>query len=352
MRRLFISITLALAAGVVFPAARASAGSGPAARMPTGNFGVRLYDVPVSDAHNPRGLRYIIDFLHPGSVIRRRVLVLNQESRTVTFAVYPDAARITGGSFVGDAGATRSELTTWIRVRRRVLRLRPGRSALDMVTIRVPRHATRGEHYGVVWAQQSAMRRSASDTMIREVARVGIRIYLGIGHGGAPPTRFRITSVTGGRLKGGRPVLVAHVANTGGLAVDLAGTAQLSGGPGGASVAAVAEDQVLTLAPGQSGNVMFAERKGVPAGPWQAKIKLASGFTRAVAGSVIDFTSRRSGLPRAIWLLVSLLLLLLLAAAVAVLRMHARSRRAPKTRRPRDLRGDARRSRGPRELGT
>jgi hypothetical protein len=284
-------------------------------------FRVRLFDVPVSDAHNPRGLRYIIDFLHPGSVIRRRILVQNSESRTVTFAVYPDAARITKGSFVGDAGATRSELTTWTRVQHRVLRLRPGGSALDTVTIRVPRHPTRGEHYGVIWAQQSGLRRSAAGTMIREVARVGIRFYLGIGRGGVPPTRFRITSISGTTLKGGQPALVTHVANIGGLAVDLAGTARLSRGPGGASVSSVAEREVLTLAPGQSGNLIFAEHRGVPDGPWQAKVKLASGFTTAVAGSVIDFAPTGSGRGWLIW--GSALLLGLIIVAAAALRYRA-----------------------------
>ncbi len=234
MRRLLSMLTLALAAGIGLPAASAQAASTQASTMPSGSFGVRLYDVPVSEAHNPRGLRYIIDFLHPGSVIHRRILVLNQESQTGTFAVYADTARIRNGSFVGDAGAKRSELTTWIRVQHRVLRLRPGRSALDMITIRVPRGraATRGEHYGVIWAQQSSLRPTASGSQIREVARVGVRIYLDVGRGGAPPTRFRITSVTGRTLASGQPVLLARVANIGGLAVDLAGTARLSGGPG------------------------------------------------------------------------------------------------------------------------
>jgi hypothetical protein len=341
-------MTLALAAGIVLPAAGASAGTIGSARMPTESFGVRLVDVPVSDAHNPRGLRYIIDFLHPGSVIHRRILVQNSESRTVTFAVYPDAARITKGSFVGDAGATRSELTTWTRVQHRVLRLRPGASALDTVTIRVPRHPTRGEHYGVIWAQQSALRRSAAGTMIREVARVGIRVYLGIGRGGVPPTRFRITSISGTTLKGGQPALVTHVANTGRAAADLAATARLSAGPGGASVSSVAEREVLTLAPGQSGNLVFPERKGVPDGPWQAKVKLVSGFSTALAGSVIEFAPAGAGWGWLIW--GSGLLLGLIVVSVAVLRYRARPRPGRAPRRARDPRGYARR-RGPGELG-
>jgi hypothetical protein len=321
MRRLLSMLVLALAAGIVIPAASASADPAPGATSRAGMFGVRLYDVPDADAHNSRGLRYIIDFLHPGTVISRRILAVNSEARTVRFAVYPDAAKIVGGKFVGDSGETRSELTTWIRVQHPVLVLRPGQSALDRITIRVPRVATRGEHYGVIWVQQTAKLRRTDGSQIREVSRVGIRVYLAVGRGGAPPTRFRITSLTGRTPSAGRPVLIAHVTNTGGRAVDLSGKAVLSGGPGGASVSAVSEKQVLTLAPGQSGNLVFPERKGLPDGPWHARVALVSGFTRASAASVIDFSgaaSRGGLLPWLIW--VPGLVIGLLVVTVAVLR--------------------------------
>jgi hypothetical protein len=303
------------------PAASALASPTP---PPQGSFGVRLYDVPVIDEHNPRGLRYIIDFLHPGTVIHRRILVLNSEPRTSRFTVFADAAKIIKGSFVGDAGKTRSELTTWIRVRHAALRIRPGQTTLDMITIRVPKVATRGEHYGVIWVQQSSRHRASDGSEVLEVSRVGVRIYLAIGRGGAPPTRFRITSVTGSTRPGGRPVVLAHVDNTGGRAIDLNGTAILSSGPGGAAVASVPEETVLTLAPGQSGNLVFAEHKGLPDGPWQAKVRLESGFTHGTLESAIDFSGRvgGSGLPWYLW--VPGLLLGLAVVTIALMRYGPR----------------------------
>src|SRR5580693_6105564 len=226
MRRMLSMLLLLTAASIAVPATSALASAAPDFQQ----FGVRLFDVPVAAAHNPRALRYIIDFVHPGSLIRRRILVLNQETRPARFAVYPDAARITQGMFVGDPGETRSELTSWTRLQYRTLTLRPGASALDMVTIRVPRGATRGEHYGVIWVQQSARVRTVSGSVVKEVNRVGIRIYLDVGQGGAPPTRFVITSVAGHRAPGGQPVIVARVHDTGGLAVDLSGQVRLSDG--------------------------------------------------------------------------------------------------------------------------
>src|SRR5262249_48562592 len=103
---------------------------GPSSSRHRGSFGVRLVDVPVSEEHNPRALRYISDGLPAGSIIHRRILLVNNEHHAVRFAVYPDAAHITRGLFVGDSGATRSELTTWIRVRHPFVTLTAGKSAL------------------------------------------------------------------------------------------------------------------------------------------------------------------------------------------------------------------------------
>jgi hypothetical protein len=319
MRRLLsmLTLALALAAGIISPAASASASPTPGA----GSFGVRLFDIPDGDAHNFRSMEYITDFLHPGSVISRRILAVNKEARTVRFTVYPDAAQITKGHFVGETGETRSELTTWIHVQHRVLVLRPGQKALDRITIRVPKVATRGEHYGVIWVQQSSVLRRTNGSQIREVARVGVRIYLGIGRGGALPTQFRITALRGSATPAGRPAVVAHVTNTGGLAVDLGGTAVLSGGPGGATVGTVHEKQVLTLAPGQSGNVIFPEHKGLPDGPWHARVALVSGFTHASIASSVDFSGHPPGpgfLPWVLW--VPGLILGLLVLGLALLR--------------------------------
>lgn len=291
-RIVLLLVAWALAAPISVPAA-ASATAGP----PVQRFGVRLVDVPVSEAHNPRGLRYIIDYLPTGTTIHRRILVRNQEPRTVRFTVYPDAATIGRGSFIGDPGATRSELTTWISVKHPVLILGPHASALDRVTIRVPRGATRGEHYGVIWAQHVAHVRTRDGFGITQIARVGIRIYLAVGRGGAPPTKFAVTSITGHRSARGQPYVLAHVRDTGGRAVDLNGTARLSGGPGGTSAGPFRARRIITLAPGESGNVAFAPGRRLPDGPWRARITVVSGLTKATAAATIQFRSNRP----AIW---------------------------------------------------
>jgi len=315
VRRMFGVVVLAAAAGIFFPAAAVAATALPTSQVPQ-RFGVRLVDVPVSEAGNPRALRYIIDFLHPGTVIRRRILIVNQESRPSTFLVYPDAAMIEKGAFIGDAGATRSELTTWITVQHAHVTLAPGASAFDLVTIKVPRIATKGEHYGVIWVQQSSHEHSRRGFGVIEVNRVGIRIYLAIGRGGVPPTRWTVGSIIGHRTQKGRQYLSADVDNTGGRAIDVTGTLRLSGGPGGVSAGPFQMSQTFTLAPGQSIDVTFPVPRALPVGPWLASIKTVSGLNVVKAASTIKFDNHLVrttflGLGSSIWVSGVIALLLL-----------------------------------------
>jgi hypothetical protein len=268
------------------PGTRQPGAQQPGARLQRMHFAVRLVDVPVDEAGNPRALQYIIDFLPTGSVIRRRVMITNQEARTARLTVYPAAAQISGGLFTGEAGHARNELTGWVTVQHPSLTLRPGQSAMDLVTIRVPPGATRAEHYGVIWAEQAESVPVSQRVTIRDVARVGIRVYLAVGRGGVPPTSFTIASLTGQRPQAG-PLVIARVRNTGGRAIDLAGTLRLAGGPGGSSAGPFAARGTLTLAPGQSGNVIFALPAGLPGGSWAATVTLASGVSTATARATV-----------------------------------------------------------------
>jgi hypothetical protein len=303
---------LALAAA---PAAALPAGAPPATAPATGqpatratpapagavfrqlHFGVRLADVPLDEARNPRALQYIIDFLPTGSLIRRRIMIVNDEQRTARFTVYPGAAQIAGGEFTGAAGHARNELTSWITVAHPSVTIGPGRSAMDTVTIAVPRSATRAEHYAVIWAQQSESVRPGEHVTIGEVARAGIRVYLAVGPGGLPATSFTITSVTGQRAGSGQPQFITGVRNTGGRAVDLTGQLSLARGPGGSSAGPFGVARAVTLGPGQPGTVAFALPAALPAGSWTATVTLVSGLTRATARAAVSFNSPVASAP-------------------------------------------------------
>ena len=306
MRRVLGSLAL-LAAGIglAAPAALASplrpAGTGhPAGLAATpasaGSFGIRLVDVPLSEAADSRAWRYIVDYLHPGTVIRRRVAVDNMTSGVARVRVYADAATIEDDAFIGDPGQTSSDLTSWTSVGKPVLTLAPGASAMDMVTIRVPREASQGERYAVIWAQETSRVQQAARIAVTEVNRVGVRIYLAVGPGGAPPTKFSITSVSTEREAGGQPEVTASVRNTGKRAIDLAGTLRLSGGPGGASAGPFPFQSRITLAPGQSGQMQAALPSATPAGNWNVTVTLQSGTTTRKARVVIQLAGAAAGL--------------------------------------------------------
>jgi hypothetical protein len=299
-----LALSLATVAGLAPCAPHASAAASahnlpaggpppaPAAAAQAGlkrlTFGVRLVDVPVDERNNPRALRYIIDVLPAGSVIRRRIMIINDEPRTAHFMVYPGAAVITDGKFIGRAGQASNELTSWITVQHPSVTVGPGQSVIDWVTIRVPLNATHSEHYGDIWVQQAKLTWYGTHAAIREVARVGIRLYLAV-RDGVPLTRFAITSLTGQRTASGQPMLFAHVQNTGARAVDLTGRLRLTGGPGGQVAGPFTQEQVVTLAPGQSGSVVFALPTRLPDGPWAATVTLVSGLNAATAHTKIVF---------------------------------------------------------------
>src|SRR5206468_3639121 len=104
--------------------------------------------------------------------------------------------------------------------------------ATVLVTIAVPRTASEGERYAVVWAQTSGPSTGANVT---QISRLGVRVYLDIGPGGEPASSFEITEVTADRTPDGTPRLTAQVRNTGARALDVTGTLTLSDGPGSAS---------------------------------------------------------------------------------------------------------------------
>jgi hypothetical protein len=283
----------ALASPIGAPGAADSASPAPTASPGANSFGIRLVDVPVAEAADSRAWRYIVDNLHPGTVIHRRVEVDNISPAVARVGVYADAATIKGGMFVGDAGHTRSELTAWTSLSQPALTLAPGASALDTVTIRVPPDAAEGERYEVIWAQETSRAQSPRQFAVTEVNRVGVRVYLAVGPGGGPTANFAITSITTGRLADGSPEVLARVRDTGGRAVDLAGNLKLADGPGGASAGPFTFQSGLTLAPGQSGGMRAVLSKATPAGIWHVTVTLHSGITTRQARATVQILSQQ-----------------------------------------------------------
>ena len=113
LRRFLLAVTLT-AAVVAAPAGAATAA--PGATDP-GAIGVRLVDVPKAALDDPRARLYIVDHLAPGTTIKRRIEVTNTTAKTATLpCAHPAAATITGNAFLGAAGHTKNDLSTWTSV--------------------------------------------------------------------------------------------------------------------------------------------------------------------------------------------------------------------------------------------
>ncbi len=305
-----------------------------AADRPPPGVGIRLVDVPVATARDPRARSYIIDHVAPGTVIHRRVEVSNGTKATAHVSVYAGAAQIRGGTFTGAEGHTQNDLASWISLNPRAPVLGPQQRTFVDVTIRVPRQASRGERYGVVWAEVT---NSSPNGGVTRVNRVGIRIYLAVGRGGAPRSDFTITSLTAERDPHGTPLLRATVRNTGERALDLSARLTLAQGPGGLSAGPFTSHDSTTLGLGQSAPVTVPLDQALPRGPWLARVTVTSGLDKRTAQATVTFpattgaatpvTVQSIGVPWWVWTLVAtLILVLLLVALAAALRRRSNRR--------------------------
>ncbi|MEH0982789.1 hypothetical protein [Micromonospora sp. CPCC 205556] len=231
-----------------------------------------------------RAHKYIVDHVRPGTTIKRRVLVRNLSEDRRPISVYAAAADVTTEGFVFAPGRTENELSSWIHVDRAEPHLAPDEEIEVLATIEVPEKAEAGERYAVIWAEVAGV----EGQTVRNVGRVGVRVYLSVGPGGEPPSGFEIGPLTGGREKDGTPVVTAEVRNTGQRALDLAGELRLTDGPGGLSAGPI-KAEASTLALGGTTTVRVILDRRLPDGPWSAKLDLASGWTKRDATGTLSF---------------------------------------------------------------
>ena len=325
-RCVLTAAVLGLAAPVV--ASNAAPDSPPAA----GGIGLSLLAESGTTDPDPRAQVYIVDHLPLGGVLHRRVEVVNSTAATAHVALYAAAATIERGRFVGAAGRASNDVSTWTSVRPASADVVAGGRALVNVTIHVASDAAPGEHYGVVWAEA---RSAPSAGGVVEVNRVGIRIYLSVGPGGAPAAAFTVASLRGIQSSSGAQAVTASVRNTGGRALDMVGTLQLSAGPGGVRAGPFPVTLGTTVAIGGSAPVTIALPVPLPAGRWTAQLVLRSGLLEHTARAAITLPDKAHSRAAdhssnsATWLtdsVVGLVVALGLAAVFGVFRRGRRRR--------------------------
>ncbi|MEW2430588.1 hypothetical protein AB0877_21490 [Micromonospora sp. NPDC047644] len=268
------------------PAAPASAGA--AAPDPERDrIGIQLLEAPVDRRADPRAHTYIIDHLAPGSTISRQIKVVNRSDSRYRLELYPASATVDGGQFRFGEGRTANELSSWTSLDRSTVTLGAGDESELTATISVPKKATAGERYAVIWAAVTSEPKDGGN--VTQVHRVGIRVYLDVGAGGEPPSSFAIGAFTAGRTAEGQATLAVAVRNTGGRALDLTGTLALAEGPAGVRAGPFDVVDGTTLGPAQSGSVTVALPPNLPNGPWRADLTLTSGLVKETASATITF---------------------------------------------------------------
>jgi hypothetical protein len=285
VRRLW-TVLLVIAA-IIVPAGPAGASMMSQAKAPPGGIGIRLVAVPTSLASNPLARLYIIDHLAPGTTTPQHVEVSNSTRAIADVAVYAAGAILGRTGFTFAPGRVQDQLSSWTSVSRNVLRLRPGTDALETVTLSVPKDASSGEKYAVVWAQISSA--SSAHRGLLLVNRVGIRMYVSIGLGGTPPPNFTVGRLSAKRSGTGHPFIAVIVHNSSAEPLDISGSVALSDGPGGVRGGPYPVTLAPALAPGQSELATAVLSKLVPDGPWKAAVSLVSGPTVRSATATLTF---------------------------------------------------------------
>jgi hypothetical protein len=223
----------------------------------------------------------------PAPRARRRVEIRNSTRSPADVVVYAGAAHFRRGNFSFASGRKRNELASWTSVSRGALRLQPGTSVFETVTIKVPKSASSGERYAVIWAAVSGPAPAGGGVTL--VNRVGVRMYVSVGPGGSPPSSFAIGVLAAERSATGVPLVVASVRNSGRQTLDIGGTLTLSAGPGGLRAGPFPVTLRAALAPGASEQASIRLDRRLPSGPWRAELRLTSGTIERNAVATISF---------------------------------------------------------------
>lgn len=309
-----------LALHPIMAPAGARADTGPSHRADMGAIGIRLTQIPASRMDDPRARLYIDDHVNPGTTFTRGLRVSSTSHKTQHLRLYAGAASIKDHQFTVAPDATGNELSSWIKLDRSELDLRPHSNASFKATISVPSWATKGEQYAVIWAEVSSAQ-PGPKANIALVNRVGIRTYLDIGPGGEPRSDFEISQVHPERSPEGRDQVVATVTNTGRRAIDLSGQLMLSDGPSSLDAGPFPVTRGTTLMPEDHGQITVPVGKDVPNGPWKYRLTLESGRVSHTVTGELTFAKdlRTSGLLGSLMRMPVPLVLALAGSAFAVL---------------------------------
>jgi hypothetical protein len=315
-------------------------GGHPTHGKTSGSVGTRLLEAPTKRRDDPRARVYIVDHVKPGTTFSRRIEIRNTSPKPQLVSNYPAASEIRDGGWLPASDREANELSSWITINKPELIAPPRSRTTIKATIAVPDDVKPGERYAVIWASVASPKPGPTGN-VQLINRVGIRVYLDVGHGDEAPSDFQISNIRPGRTEDGRPRVKATVRNTGGRALEVGGTLSLSDGPAGQRVGPYRSQLVATLAPGDTAPLTFLLSEQLPDGPWKATLTVKGGKVKHTATATLTFPDTNGGwglvadldapLPLAVTVtaaLVCLAVLVLLAIAVRRSRHRLRLRGA------------------------
>jgi hypothetical protein len=284
----------------------------------SGGIGIRLIASSPKSTENPSSLSYVIDRLAPGTRLSRSVEVSNTTDANAEVVVYVAGANIVRGLFMFAPGENKDALSNWTTVARCVVDLKPGGTALESITISVPNDAQAGVHCAVLCAAVSAPSPAAGGVEL--VSRVGVRLYISIGSGGAPMANLTVGSLTAMRSASGDPLVVARLRNIGQVALALTGSLTLAAGPGGLLGGPFPVAVGGVLYPGHSAVETAQIVSQIPRGPWRAELRLTGDGAERSVVAMLTFPRlqvTKVGRPLPYFLILVALFLFVLLAAIA-----------------------------------
>jgi hypothetical protein len=270
---------------LVLPGSTAAAAVPPRSSGGTGGVAIKVMDVPAARIADPRALEYIVDYVDPGLTIHRHVLVSNTSADRLRVDLYAAAATVEDNSFTGADGRLGNDLSSWVSMGAASLDLAAATAQPVSVTIAVPPSAIRGEHYAAIWASIAGPPAAAGG--IRQINRVGVRVYLDVGPGGEPASDFQIDGMALNQTGLRWPVVSAEVHNTGGRALDLTGTLRMSDADGIVNAGPFPVDNGVTILPGHTARVGAPVDKALSPGRWTAQLTLTSGTVQHKATATL-----------------------------------------------------------------
>ncbi len=283
-----ITATAAAGAGATLSIATAPVEAGePRDGLPVG-VGLRLLDVRTEQAADPRANIYIVDHVIPGTLVERRLEVSNGTDAPIAISLDGTGAGVDDGWLINESPAEPrpEELAAWIEVDPPALVLRPQSVAVVTARIQVPPDAPPGERYGAVVAAPPAVDGGNGVSM---VSRVGVRIYLSVGVGDEPPSDFEIDVLTAARTAESAPTIDVGVVNTGGRALDVAGSLTLVTEDGVIEAGPFETSLGRTLGVDDRGDVTVLLPADLPRGPWIVTATMRSGLVERNAQATLTF---------------------------------------------------------------